>query len=194
LGKDYKLYFKYIYFNLPHLYLSYTKKNFYNLSLIVPSPILYYSALHLRFSTIFFTTQLVDMFAYDLPTLNSTEFNASSSFKRISNSITVYNYHHLFSQDRFFFFCTDINVSESSPNFNLASISELFPNASWLEREVSELSGIVFSNKKDLRNLMLQYGDTTVPFLKTSPSIGFKEMFYDSLNDFLVETPVTVQV
>lgn len=77
---------------------------------------------------------------------------------------------------------------------SLNSISEVFPNAGWLEREVSELHGVVFTNKKDLRNLMLQYGDTTVPFQKASPTIGYKEVFYDSVTDVLVETPITLQV
>ena len=52
----------------------------------------------------------------------------------------------------------------------------------------------IFNNKKDLRNLMLQYGDTSVPFQKSSPSIGLKELFYDSVNDVLVQVPVSIQV
>jgi NADH-quinone oxidoreductase subunit C len=99
----------------------------------------------------------------------------------------VYNFHNLLFQDRLFFFCADSRGS-------LNSISEVFPNAGWLEREVSELHGVIFTNKKDLRNLMLQYGDTTVPFQKAAPAIGYKEVFYDSVTDVLVETPVTLQV
>jgi NADH:ubiquinone oxidoreductase subunit C len=165
----------------------------------MPTLIFYYTALHMRFSSLFFSTQLVDMFAYDLP-MSSQKFSSinTPSLKEgvlgLTDSIVVYNYHHLFSQDRFFLFCVDSPKKGLFTSFNLSSISELFPNASWLEREVSELSGVIFANKKDLRNLMLQYGDTTVPFQKASPSIGYKEMFYDSLNDFLVETLVTVQV
>jgi NADH-quinone oxidoreductase subunit C len=78
--------------------------------------------------------------------------------------------------------------------FTVNSISELYPNASWLEREVAELHGTVFNNKKDLRNLMLQYGDTSTPFRKSSPSIGVKEFYYDSVNDILSQVPVTLQV
>ena len=40
---------------------------------------------------------------------------------------------------------------------------------------------------------MLQYGDTTTPFQKSAPSIGFKEVYYDSVSDVLLETPVTLQ-
>ena len=72
--------------------------------------------------------------------------------------------------------------------------SELFYSANWLEREVSELSGIVFLGKKDLRNLMLQYGDSSVPFQKSFPTIGLKEMFYNPVKDVIVQNPVTLQI
>lgn len=41
---------------------------------------------------------------------------------------------------------------------------------------------------------MLQYGDTSVPFQKSAPSIGYKEFYYDSVNDILIETPITLQI
>jgi NADH:ubiquinone oxidoreductase subunit C len=56
------------------------------------------------------------------------------------------------------------------------------------------MSGIVFEGKKDVRNLMLTYGDSSSPLRKSFPSTGFKEMFYDSNNDLLVQTPVTLQI
>jgi len=147
----------------------------------------------MRFGSLYYLTQLVDLFAYEVP-VNSTNITSSrravgcllSSFQTKPYCL-VYNFHNLVFQDRLFFFCVDARGS-------LNSISEVFPNAGWLEREVSELHGVVFTNKKDLRNLMLQYGDTTVPFQKASPTIGYKEVFYDSVTDVLVETPITLQV
>ena len=149
----------------------------------------------MRFSTIFYSNQLVDIFSYELPVSNSVSpqiSNLSVSQPSTSNSIVVYNFHNLTFQERFFFFCSD--SSKNNNSFKLNSIAELYPNASWLEREVSEFHGIIFNNKKDLRNLMLQYGDTSVPFQKSSPSIGLKELFYDSVNDVLVQVPVSIQV
>lgn len=154
----------------------------------------YYSCIHIRFSTIFYSVQLVDLFSYELPLSNSQKNSSTiyeSNFSDISNSVIVYNFHNLTFQERFFFFCSDI--FHVSNNFNLNSIAELYPNASWLEREVSELHGIIFNNKKDLRNLMLQYGDTSVPFRKSSPSIGVKEVFYDSINDVIIQNPISIQ-
>lgn len=104
----------------------------------------------------------------------------------------VYNFHNLVTHDRFFLFCVDTGFN--STTLSPKSISEFYPNANWLEREVSELHGTVFDNKRDLRNLMLQYGDTSTPFRKSSPSIGLKEFFYDSVNDSLVQLPLSVQV
>lgn len=59
---------------------------------------------------------------------------------------------------------------------------------------MSELSGIVFLGKKDLRNLMLQYGDSSVPFQKSFPTVGLKEMFYNPVKDVIVQNPVTLQI
>ena len=53
--------------------------------------------------------------------------------------------------------------------------------------------GICFKGKKDLRNLMLQYGDSSAPFRKSYPSIGLKETLYDSVTDTLVQVPVSIQ-
>lgn len=73
------------------------------------------------------------------------------------------------------------------------SISELFYNASWLEREVSELSGVFYLSKKDMRNLMLIYGDSSAPLQKNYPTIGTREVFYDLSNDILIQQPVALQ-
>lgn len=152
----------------------------------------YYLSLHIKLSSLFYSTQLVDIFAYELP-LNSNSANATTN----NNSILVYNFHSLHTQQRFFFFV--LNGSFGSVNkktikfFNNISISELFLNANWLEREISELHSVFFSYKKDLRNLLLPYGDSSAPMLKSFPSIGTREVFYDSTTDLLIQNPVSIQ-
>jgi len=203
LDFNYKLFFKYVFFNLVHFYLNHSVHGSKNVSVVIPKNLFYYSCLHMRFSSIFYSNQLVDMFAYELP-LSTSNVNSLNSediptIEKLilnnglttSNTIVVYNFHNLTYQERFFFFCAELPTKFNG--FTLNSISELFPNANWLEREVSELHGVVFNNKKDLRNLMLQYGDTSMPFKKSSPSIGVKEVFYDSVNDVLIQIPVSVQ-
>ena len=52
------------------------------------------------------------------------------------------------------------------------------------------MHAICFENKKDLRNLMLQYGDSSSPFKKSYPSIGYKEVVYDIVTDHVVQIPI----
>ena len=112
-----------------------------NTSLIISKNTSYYTTVHMRFSTIFFANQLVDLFAYELPTafINLTvetisdyqknfKNNLNNVLTKNSNSIVVYNFHNLAFQERFFVFAADL-VS-NCVNFTINSISELFPNAS----------------------------------------------------------------
>jgi NADH:ubiquinone oxidoreductase subunit C len=142
--------------------------------------------MHLRLSTLFSSAQLVDLFSYELPLAEVRQGSHAAQ------SILVYNFHHLHCHDRFFLFCIDPVDIEGGWSVN--SIRELYPNTWWLEREVAELHGYVFNNKKDLRNLMLQYGDTSAPFRKAYPSIGVREVFYDSVSDHLAQRVVTAQM
>ena len=175
--RDYKLFFSYLL--SPNLFtlLKTNTQGARNTTLLVNEKLCYYLFLHLKFSTSFYSSQLSDIFAYETTlTLNDRTFS----------TVVVYNFHNIFFHDRFFLFINSRN--------NLKSVTDLFPNAAWLEREVAELHGLNFMGKKDVRNLMLQYGDTSAPFRKSYPSIGRKEMFYDGLNDLVVQLPVSIQI
>lgn len=41
--------------------------------------------------------------------------------------------------------------------------------------------GIFFLKKKDSRNLLLDYGVLENPFLKSFPSIGYEEVYFDAV-------------
>jgi NADH:ubiquinone oxidoreductase subunit C len=62
-----------------------------------------------------------------------------------------------------------------------------------LEREAAELNNVVFTGKKDTRNLMLIYGDTSAPFKKEYPCVGLKEVFYDAITDQVAYNPISLQ-
>ena len=161
-----------------------------NLTLVViPSPVFYYFLLHLKLSSVWYSTQLVDMFAYEIPStrLSSQENKVT---RTSTESLVTYNFHNLFSQERFFLVVDDFSKNKTL----IKSSSNLFANANWLERELSEMSGLLFENKADVRNLLLMYGDTLNPLRKSVPSIGFKEVMFDINNDLIVQTPVTVQI
>ena len=175
--------------------MSQAEKN-YNV-LLLPQYLLYLST-HFRFSSAFPLTQLVDIMSYEVPT-HSNNLGSGQFYNPESSSVVVYNFHSLYSQDRFFiftqpsYFIDGCDNSQSVSN-SISSVAEIYPAANWLEREVAELNGVSFSGKKDLRNLMLQYGDASNPFKKSFPSIGLKEMFYDPIKDTIVQNPLSVQL
>ena len=109
---NYKLYFKYIFFNITHFYLNHTQHGLKNISIVLPKNSCYFAVLHVRFSTVFFSSQLVDLFSYELPIVNSNAFiqkdnkiSSHTALSNNSNSILVYNFHNLMFQERFFFLC-----------------------------------------------------------------------------------------
>lgn len=166
-----------------------------NDSVLLDPKALYLLILHFRFSSLFYSTQLVDIFSYELPqtspVLQATNKGAST--------LSVYNFHVLGTQNRFFIF-SQANSTALDGTYllrttnSLSSITELFSAANWLERECAELHGVSFSGKKDLRNLMLQYGDSSSPFQKSFPTIGLKEMYYNPIKDTIIQNPVTLQI
>jgi hypothetical protein len=92
-----------------------------NLSLLITSKWFYYLALHLKFSTAMRSSQLVEIFAYENPTASLT--NGEWAEGRSANSILVYQFHNLFSQERLFIFTTSSDKSSvNAPK----SLVELF--------------------------------------------------------------------
>lgn len=64
-------------------------------------------------------------------------------------------------------------------NKQIKSIDTIYKNANWLEREVSEMFGLQYENKKDNRSLLLDYSRNEFPMLKDFPTEGFYEIYYD---------------
>jgi len=129
----------------------------------------------------FYGCQFVDIFGYEVP------YKHSNSLEQRSSCISVHNFHSLRNQDRLLIF-------SHSSNSSVFSITELFSAGNWLEREAHEMHGISFSGKKDIRNLMLQYGDSSSPLKKSFPSVGLREMFYDPIKDIVIQNPVSMQI
>ena len=193
---NYKLYLRYMMSNSNFSFINNLSQSEKNYNVLILPQYLLYAATHFRFSSAFPLTQLVDIMSYEVSTLHSSNNNARS-YAPEASSVIVYNFHSLYSQDRFFIF-TQPTYADAAPMHNpsvsVSSVAEIYPAGNWLEREVSELNGVSFSGKKDLRNLMLQYGDASKPFKKSFPSIGLKEMFYDPIKDTIVQNPLSVQL
>lgn len=74
------------------------------------------------------------------------------------------------------------------------SLDRFFFNYWWSEREASEHFGLFFPAKVDMRNLLLDYTWSLNPLLKLFPSVGFVEVFFDSLGGRLFHQKITYQI
>ena len=64
----------------------------------------------------------------------------------------------------------------------LYSLEKFFLNSSWMERELSEFFKITIFKKFDSRNLLLDYNLNINPLLKSFPTEGFQEVYYNFNN------------
>ena len=76
-----------------------------------------------------------------------------------------------------------IYLNETTTAF---SLTNLFINANWWEREVWDLFGLYFVNHPDLRRLLTDYGFEGYPLRKDFPISGFLEVKYDIVKKQIV--------
>jgi NADH-quinone oxidoreductase subunit C len=70
------------------------------------------------------------------------------------------------------------------------SVHEVWPVATWWEREAWDLFGIVFSDQPDLRRILTDYGFEGHPLRKDFPLTGHVEVRYDEARKSVVHEPV----
>lgn len=70
------------------------------------------------------------------------------------------------------------------------TITNIFKNALWQEREVWDMFGIVFFQNKDLRRILTDYGFEGFPLRKDFPLTGYLEVRFDDEKASLVYEPV----
>ncbi|WP_420605342.1 NADH-quinone oxidoreductase subunit C [Novosphingopyxis sp.] len=66
----------------------------------------------------------------------------------------------------------------------------VWPNANWLEREVFDMYGVLFSGHPDLRRILTDYGFRGHPFRKDFPLTGYVEMRYSEEQQRVIYEPV----
>ncbi len=75
----------------------------------------------------------------------------------------------------------------------IESVIDLWPSASWFEREAFDLIGILFEGHPDLRRILTDYGFVGHPMRKDFPLSGHVQMRYDPEQQRVVYEPVTVE-
>ena len=73
------------------------------------------------------------------------------------------------------------------------SVVDIWPAASWFEREAFDLFGIFYDGHPDLRRILTDYGFVGHPFRKDFPLIGHLEVRYDAKLGRVVYEPVSIQ-
>ena len=79
------------------------------------------------------------------------------------------------------------STDETTP---VPTITTLWPNAGWLEREVFDMYGVVFDGNTDLRRILTDYGFEGHPFRKDFPMNGYTELRYSEEEKRVVYEPV----
>lgn len=74
----------------------------------------------------------------------------------------------------------------------ISSISNIYCNATWFEREIWDMFGLFFVNQKDLRRILSDYGFQGYPLRKDFPLTGYLEVRYDDEQKRLVYEPLEI--
>jgi NADH-quinone oxidoreductase subunit C len=97
--------------------------------------------------------------------------------------------YHLLSITRNHRIRVRVTADEDHP---VPSVTDIFPVANWLEREVFDLYGVMFDGNPDLRRILTDYGFSGFPFRKDFPLTGYVEMRYSEEQKRVVYEPVTL--
>ena len=113
---------------------------------------------------------------HQLITLTCIDHLGLLTFKQMSRFSLVYIINQINTSSRL-----TIEVYFSEKEF-LPSISNIYKNANWLEREVYDLFGIFFTNHSDLRRILTDYGFQGFPLRKDFPLTGYLELKFSEKN------------
>ena len=75
----------------------------------------------------------------------------------------------------------------------LETLTGIWNNVNWYEREAFDLFGIMFSGHPDLRRILTDYGFIGHPFRKDFPISGHVEMRYDPQQKRVIYQPVSIE-
>jgi NADH-quinone oxidoreductase subunit C len=82
-----------------------------------------------------------------------------------------------------------VSTDEATP---VPTVTTLWPNAGWLEREVYDMYGVTFAGNPDLRRILTDYGFEGFPQRKDFPLTGHVELRYSEAEKRVVYEPVSL--
>jgi NADH-quinone oxidoreductase subunit C len=82
-----------------------------------------------------------------------------------------------------------VSTDEERP---VPTVTNVYPVAGWLEREVFDMYGVVFAGNPDLRRILTDYGFRGHPQRKDFPLTGYVELRYSEEEKRVVYEPVSL--
>jgi NADH:ubiquinone oxidoreductase subunit C len=153
-------------------FLHYTSRIDSNCStyVLIPNTALYLVNYFLKNNALTSYNTLIDATAIDTKKyVNLAEI--LHLFYKCNRLLLSYQYYFYHTKCKLTFFITY--------NQPITSLDKLYLNANWLEREISEMFGVVFTFKRDIRKLLLNYNESTTPMLKDYNTNSNKKLFFD---------------
>mgnify|MGYP001198780402 FL=1 len=75
----------------------------------------------------------------------------------------------------------------------VSSLTNIFPSANWMEREVFDMYGVSFKDHPDLRRILTDYGFEGHPLRKDFPLTGHTEVRYSEDQKKVINEPVKLE-
>nr|WP_242501385.1 NADH-quinone oxidoreductase subunit C [Komagataeibacter xylinus] len=125
----------------------------------------------LRDEPLYACQQVMDICGVDFP-------DRTERFEVVYNLLSVTHNHRI---------RVIVTTDETHP---VPSVHQLWPAATWWEREAYDLFGILFTDQPDLRRILTDYGFEGHPLRKDFPLTGYVEMRYDEERRQVVYEPV----
>lgn len=125
----------------------------------------------LRDDPLYACQQVMDICGVDFP-------DRTERFEVVYNLLSVTHNHRI---------RVIVTTDETHP---VPSVHQLWPAATWWEREAYDLFGILFTDQPDLRRILTDYGFEGHPLRKDFPLTGYVEMRYDEERRQVVYEPV----
>ena len=82
---------------------------------------------------------------------------------------------------------------EIKENYQVESITSIFPSSNWMEREVFDMYGIHYKDHPDLRRILTDYNFSGHPLRKDFPLTGHNEVRYNEEDKKVIYEPVKLE-